>query len=133
MYIQVPITGRDIEDARNEAKYLKQSVEMFGYEAVTPFDFGIPENATTPEAMGKCIEELLKCDAILIHDYACDVWTGLDEKVHSKGCRAEALVALSYGMKTYVLPDYGEPEEVITDNPETSYLINRLIPKYDKI
>lgn len=50
IYEQVPITGRALDEARNEAAELAAKVREAGHEAVTPFDLGIAEDATSQQA-----------------------------------------------------------------------------------
>ncbi len=87
VYVSIPITGEDYNDQRNHAFVVATDLGMKGYDPITPFD--INPQATTPynEAMGKCVEALLECDAICL----CKGWN------NSKGCRAELQVALVYG------------------------------------
>lgn len=87
VYVSIPITGEDYNDQRNHAFVVATNLGVKGYDTVTPFD--LIKNAATPynEAMGKCIEALLECDAICL----CKGWN------NSKGCRAELQVALVYG------------------------------------
>lgn len=87
VYVSIPISGEDYNDQRNHAFVVATDLGVKGYDTVTPFD--INPQPTTPynEAMGKCIEALLDCDAICL----CKGWN------QSKGCRAELQVALVYG------------------------------------
>lgn len=87
VYVSIPITGEDYNDQRNHAFVVATNLGQKGYDTVTPFD-AVP-NVSTPynEAMGKCVEELLECDAI----FMCKGWQ------ESKGCRAELQIALVYG------------------------------------
>lgn len=89
IYVSIPITGENYIDQRNHAFVVATNLAQQGWDAVTPFS--IVKNVDTPysEAMGKCIEKLLDCDAI----YLCRGW----EK--SKGCNAELQVALVYGKR----------------------------------
>lgn len=89
IYVSIPITGENYNDQRNHAFIAATNLAQKGYDVITPFD--IVSDCTTPydKAMGKCIEELLKCDAI----YMCIGWE------QSKGCKAELQTALIYGLK----------------------------------
>lgn len=94
VYVSLPITGRPIEEAREQANAVRSSLKKLGYDVVTPFDVvEEPQGATEREqyayCMGRDIEELLKCDAI----YSA---LGYEE---SKGCRLERRAAEIYGLK----------------------------------
>lgn len=65
----MPITGRALDEARNEAAELAAKVREAGHEAVTPFDLGIAEDATSQQAHQKMeltINVLLRADASLV-------------------------------------------------------------------
>lgn len=87
VYVSIPITGENYKDQHNHAFIAATNLAQKSYEVVTPFD--VVKSPSTPysEAMGKCIEVLLDCDAI----YLCKNWQ------NSKGCMAELQVALVYG------------------------------------
>lgn len=103
IYVQVPITGRALDEARNEAAELAAKVREAGYEAVTPFDLGIAEEATSQQALPRCIEALLACDALLLHPANADRST--DGELPSRGCMVEALTAMTYHLGIYVVED----------------------------
>lgn len=87
MYLSLPITGRKIEKVKEYAKKMKAKWVAKGYDVVTPFEI-VPNDGMPYEyCMGKDIEELMKCDGIIL----CHNWFG------SKGCRAECSVAQVYG------------------------------------
>lgn len=87
MYLSLPITGRKIEKVKAYAKKVKEKWVAKGYDVVTPFEI-VPDDGMPYEyCMGKDIEELLKCDGIIL----CHDWFS------SKGCRAECSVAQVYG------------------------------------
>lgn len=100
IYVQVPITGRAIDEARKEAAELAAKVREAGHEAVTPFDLGIAEDATSQQALPRCIEALLACDALLLHPV--NVGRTTDEDLPSRGCMVEALTAMTYHLGIYV-------------------------------
>lgn len=87
VYVSIPITGENYNDQRNHAFIMATNLAQKGYDVITPFD--VVKSTTTPynEAMGKCIEALLDCDAIFL----CKNWQ------KSKGCMAELQTALVYG------------------------------------
>ena len=103
IYVQVPITGRALDEARKEAAELAAKVRKAGHEAVTPFDLGIAEDATSQQALPRCIEALLACDALLLHPANVNRCT--DEDLPSRGCMLEALTAMTYHLGIYVEED----------------------------
>lgn len=87
MYLSFPITGRDLNQVKEYAESVKRAWVAKGYDVVTPFEV-VPDDGMPYEyCMGKDIEELMKCDGIIL----CHDWFG------SKGCRAECSVAQIYG------------------------------------
>lgn len=88
LYISLPITGRPIESAKEQAMYAK-SLFKDEYDVITPFEIIPEQNKPYSYYMGKDIEELLKCDAI----YMCPGW------IQSKGCNAEFQIAKIYGLE----------------------------------
>lgn len=100
IYVQVPITGRALDEARNEAAELAAKVREAGHEAVTPFDLGIAEDATSQQALPRCIEALLDCDALLLHPANRE--RTVDGDLPSRGCMVEALTAMAYHLEIYV-------------------------------
>ena len=103
IYVQVPITGRALDEARKEAAELAAKVREAGHEAVTPFDLGIAEDATSQQALPRCIEALLTCDALLLHPANTD--RGVHKDLPSRGCMVEALTAMTYHLGIYVVED----------------------------
>lgn len=102
MYVQVPVTGRDWDEACEEAKKLAAAVEMSGeWLAVTPFDLGIEKTATPEVAMPRCIEAMLMCDALLLHP--ANDGAEYRKPLPSRGCMVEALTAMTYGMPIYTM------------------------------
>lgn len=87
IYVSIPITGENYIDQRNHAFIVATDLAQKDWDVITPFD--IVKKVCTPynEAMGKCVETLLDCDAI----FMCKGWQKSD------GCRAELQVALVYG------------------------------------
>ena len=108
MYIQVPIAGRNYDEAKKEALHRALIAEKAGFLAMTPFDAVNDPNAPTNKAMGKCIGELLSCNAILAHPWAERDRRGEEEAPYSKGCALELLAAAIYGVEIYELNDDGE-------------------------
>lgn len=87
-YISLPITGRDIQDVKDNIEDLKDFVRTLGYNPVSPFDREVDLNATHEQHMREDFKLLLDCDYIFMEDG----WS------HSVGCRAELNVALSCGI-----------------------------------
>ena len=115
IYVQVPIAGRDYEEAHNEAIQRAFIAENAGFDTVTPFQLVDDPDVPVSKAMGECIGELLKCNAILAHPWAEKDRRGEEGKPYSKGCALELLAAAVYGIEIYELNDYGvlEPSTVV--------------------
>lgn len=88
LYISIPITGHDYETQKEKALKLKAELFDGKTDAITPFDIVADPKTDYATAMGMCVQELLKCDAI----YLCDGWE------ESKGCKAELSLANIYGL-----------------------------------
>lgn len=88
LYINLPITGRDINAVKKQAEELR-NIWGSDYEVITPFDICPEDGKDYSCYMGKDIEELLKCDAI----YMSPGW------INSKGCNAEFQIAKIYGKR----------------------------------
>lgn len=88
LYISLPITGRPIESAKEQAKQVKE-LWQDEYDVITPFEIIPEQDKPYSYYMGRDIEELLKCDAI----YMCPGW------IKSKGCNAEFQIAKIYGLE----------------------------------
>lgn len=91
-YISLPITGRDIQEVKDDIEDLKDFVRALGYDPVSPFDREVDLNATHEQHMREDFKLLLDCDYIFMEDG----WR------HSIGCRAELNVALSCGIEIIV-------------------------------
>lgn len=104
IYISLPITGRKQETVRKHAERLRQLVESWGGSYVLPTEIpeireaiGRGEDQEDPQAfyalcMGHCVRRLLGCSAILL----AKGWR------KSRGCRAEAALAVIYGKVIFV-------------------------------
>lgn len=125
VYVQVPVTGREWKEALREADALSEKVTAAGHEAVNPLRLmdngqsGAPETMAptreaTARAMGRCVEALLGCDALLLHPAAVDTGECPTEVRYSKGCRTEALAAITYGLRVLTLSEEGRLEEDAT-------------------
>lgn len=126
VYVQVPVTGREWKEALREADALSEKVVAEGHEAVNPLRLvhgdganGADEADEAKEtnearAMGRCVEALLGCDALLLHPAATDTGECPTEVRYSKGCRTEALAAITYGLRVLTLSEEGRLEEDTT-------------------
>ena len=125
VYVQVPVTGREWKEALREADALSEKVTDAGHEAVNPLRLmdngqsGAPETiapsaSATARAMGRSVEALLGCDALLLHPAATDTRECPTEVRYSKGCRTEALAAITYGLRVLTLSEEGRLEEDTT-------------------
>lgn len=88
IYVSIPISGRPLDDAKAHANSIAGQLASHGHEVVTPFD--VCPDSSKPYAccMGRDIEALLGCDAIVIGDG----WG------NSRGCRLERAAAQIYGI-----------------------------------
>mgnify|MGYP001159026743 FL=1 len=87
IYVSLPITGNDIEEAKEHAATIKQLISTDENEVITPFDVCPDQNQSYARYMGRDIEALLECDAI----YLASGWG------NSRGCNLEYTAALIYG------------------------------------
>lgn len=110
MYIQVPIACRNYERAKEEANNRADLAENAGFDTVTPFQLVDDPDVPVSKAMGECIGELLKCNAILAHPWAEKDRRGEEGKPYSKECALELLAAAVYGIEIYELNNDGELE-----------------------
>ena len=81
MYLSLPITGRKIEKVKEYSKKMKAKWVEKGFDVVTPFEIVTNDGMSYEYCMGRDIEELLKCDGIIL----CHDWFS------SKGCRVRWL------------------------------------------
>lgn len=97
VYVQVPVSGRDFEEALKECDERCTDIAAKGHEAVNPLRvLDIPRDTASREAIGQCVALLMTCDAIYAHPNVTD--PSEKEKI-SAGCLAEACAALAYGLK----------------------------------
>lgn len=89
IYISLPITGRDYDEVTAQANAMQEKIERVGCTAVNPLVIN-DKDASYEVAMGKCIQELLKCDYIM---FAPGWWK-------SKGCQLEHKAATLFRIKT---------------------------------
>lgn len=97
VYVQVPVTGRNFEEALRECDERCTTIAAKGYNAVNPLRvLDLPRETPSREAIGKCVALLMTCDAIYAHP---NVTNPEDKKDISAGCLAEACAALAYELK----------------------------------
>ncbi len=91
IYISLPISGFNIARCKERADGVKLIIERKGHEAITPFDVCPDSDKPYSYCMGRDIEALLECDAIL----RCTGWS------NSKGCALESECAYIYHKKIF--------------------------------
>lgn len=97
IYVSVPITGRPLQEARQQADNWKKYLTSDWNEPITPFDVcSDEEEHPYSYYMGRDIEALLECDAIIM----TEGW----EK--SRGCNLEYSAANLYGLKVFTHEDF---------------------------
>jgi len=64
IYLAGKISGLLKEEYLENFEKAERKLRSAGWEPVNPCKFGIPDNATTAEALKICIPELEKCQAI---------------------------------------------------------------------
>ena len=126
-YVQLPISGRPINQAMEEATMLADKVRAAGHEAFTPFDLHLPDDMPSQAALSVCIEALFSCDALLLHP--ANRMRKIGQDLPSRGCMAETAVALSYGMPLYEITG-GELSPIPEYNMAKA--VNPLIMSYAK-
>lgn len=102
IYISLPISGRNLDDVKKRASYLKESIISDEYEGITPFDICPDSTLPYSELMGRDIAGLLECDAVLF-DFD---WN------ESRGCRAEMSIAKIYNKAIYKIKDERMIEDI---------------------
>lgn len=110
IYISTPVTSRPeetfaekLQAASRRVDALKAMIKsdpIYGKtfdEIVSTFDVNpIGCDHTESEAMGKCVELLLTCDAMLFD------WTMFNNMVASKGMMTEQFICKTYGIKLII-------------------------------
>lgn len=91
IYISIPITGRKIDEVKEEVEIIKFKYKhIYGYKFVfTPFDIVCDINIPYNTAMGMDIKVLLDSDIVVF----CNDWE------NSKGCQLEHSAAKIYNKK----------------------------------
>lgn len=91
LYISIPISGRELHDAKYHAEAIKAKLKEHGHECITPFDVCHAPDRAYAYYMGRDIEALLGDDIDGVVFGA-----GFHE---SKGCRLEHAAAKIYGKR----------------------------------
>ena len=89
VYISGPIAGYDMAERKLAFLKVQHMLETLGYQAVNPFDNGVPDDEHWSVHMKADIAMLVQCDAI----YMMPGWE------LSKGCKLELDVATSCGIR----------------------------------
>lgn len=98
IYLSVPISHLDYEKQKEHAEKVGRYMEDMGFEVLSPFNNGVPDDAHPSEHMRADFKLLLEADAI----FMCKGWED------SRGCMAEWTVATSCHMD--VLYECGRAE-----------------------
>lgn len=99
VYVQVPVSGRDFEEALKECDERCTNIATKGHDAVNPLRvLDLPRDTASGGAIGQCIALLMTCDAIYVHP---NVTKPENREDISAGCLAEACAALAYGLKFF--------------------------------
>lgn len=93
VYISCPITGHDIEKVKEQIYNAALSIHEEGNVAVSPLEVSPNPEASYAEHMGRDIQALLECDAVLF----------LKGWETSKGCKLEMQAALIYNKQLFFL------------------------------
>lgn len=88
IYISLPITGCNIKEQQAYAVGVQWWLEKQGFQAVNPFDNGVPVDASNEAHYKRDLHLLTDCDGIIL----------LEGWRKSKGCRLEHKVALACGL-----------------------------------
>lgn len=89
VYISLPISGRDIDEARQQADRAAAQLSRMGHRPVNPFNIYAGKNPTYADHLCSDLRALIDCDAIML----CEGWE------ESRGCRIEAKVAVEFGLE----------------------------------
>lgn len=89
IYISLPISGRDPEEARQEADSVKHALSRQGYRPVSPFDIWHGKHPQYADYICNDLRALADCEAIFL----CQGWNG------SRGCRIEHKFAEEFGKR----------------------------------
>lgn len=97
IYISLPISGRPMDEVRNESEKAKAAIEELGHVPVSPLDVSPNPDAPYSEHIGKDISALLKCDAIVL----------LEGFLASRGCLLEREAARIYEKHIFYWKELG--------------------------
>lgn len=89
VYISLPITGREVSEARQHADLVKAALSRQGHTVISPFEVYAGKNPDYYDYICADLRVLADCDAIMM----CRRWGD------SKGCRVEKAFADVYGKK----------------------------------
>jgi len=87
IYIAGKITGLLKEEYTEKFEKAEQQLRRAGWEPVNPCKLGIPDTATTEQAMPSCIEALNKCKAIyMLSDWRDSLGAILEHSTAKHNC-----------------------------------------------
>lgn len=90
IYISLPISNRDIKEAREHADLVKSALSRAGHNPVNPFDIPVLVKCPTyADYLCADLRALADCDAIFL----CKEWQ------FSRGCRIERTFAEEFGLQ----------------------------------
>ncbi|MBD5381927.1 DUF4406 domain-containing protein [Clavibacter sp.] len=89
IYISLPISNRDINDAREHADLVKSALSRAGHDIVNPFEIYCGKNPSYADYLCADLRALADCDAIFL----CKEWQ------FSRGCRIERTFAEEFGLQ----------------------------------
>lgn len=110
IYISGRISGRPLEQARQEFELAEMKLRKFGFSPVNPMYNGLPDDAAWEDHMGRDIAMLLRCQAI----YMLSGWE------QSEGATLEYLIARHRRMRVFTA------ESSITSRKNESYKPHQL-------
>lgn len=93
IYISLPISGIEFEQVYASTVFATVALERKGHTAIDPLDVcgAVGDEMDYAACMGRDIEALLRCDAIVL----------LDGWKQSKGCQLERKAAELYGLQVF--------------------------------
>ena len=97
IYISLPISGRPMDEVRNDSENAKAKIEELGHVPVSPLDVSPDPDVPYSEHIGKDISALLECDAIVL----------LKGFLVSRGCLLEREAARIYEKHIFYWKELG--------------------------